>query len=250
MIVFRQDQIDAFQLRADADLERNLKARLLAAYPHIVQWHGNDAVSALVQRALVAARVMGCEDEQDLLRYIEVSALLGFGFAGDPQFGWVARCVAQCAAEPRGSKLSSLFENAVDYARRVYGGDFRHQIAAFRAFEACTMESLVLEAGRSSRDLRDQIERIFPQKASELGDAGLQDLARVALDACQSRQMATREGVIVMTVLMFVFGTGVFQDPLTGWAADAVEGTFGVERTESRLRQLFLSAVEAASRVR
>ena len=248
MIVFRKDQLDAFKSVAETDFERVLVRKLMEAFPRSNGWYGEPALAALARLGLERARKLGLDHEGDILRYLGVMLTLGSGFDSDPQLLWAARALSAPAGGPLPKRVEALWELARAYTARVLGADYRHYLSALRNLEGRTVESLIAVAGRSTRDLMMQLATLHPQKAAEVGESSMQDLARHAVEVCRPLEIATREGVVLMTILMFFFGVGLMSDPLTAWAPEALSAP-GSGAVEEKLGRLLAAAVQASGRM-
>jgi hypothetical protein len=248
MIVFRKDQLDAFRSAADADFERVLVQRLVESFPKTRDRFGEPTLGRLVRVGLERARAVGLDQEDDILRYIGVMLLLGSDFGDDPQLRWAAAALTLPAGALPRQRVAALWEQTRAYCGRVFGADNRIHSVALRALEGKSAETLIGTASRSSRDLLLLLAAMHPQKVQEIGESAIHDLTRFAVETCRQQEMLDRESVALLTVLMFLFGSGLMTDPLTAWAPQALDRTGNLNPAQ-RLAKLFEASLAAASRL-
>lgn len=248
MIIFRKDQLDAFNSVADTDFERILAGKLMELFPRSKRAYGEPALGLMVRGGLANARKLGLEREEDMLRYLGAVLLLGSGFDTDPQLRWAAAALLTPPGVPAPQRVAALWEQTRPYANRVNGADNRFYATALRSLEGKTVETLLSGASRSSRDLFMLLSTIHPQKVQEAGESAIHDLTRFAVESCRTWEILDRECVALMTVLMFLFGAGMMSDPLTAWAPETLKKS-GAVATERKLGLLLDAAALAAGRI-
>src|SRR3712207_2161506 len=84
MLVIRQKQMDALKADAVRQFAERMAAHLRRTFPDRFARTPEADLRARVRRSIDEAAGFGVESEQDLQTYLECGAVLGFGFAHDP----------------------------------------------------------------------------------------------------------------------------------------------------------------------
>jgi len=69
----------------------------------------------------------------------------------------------------------------------------------------------------------DQMNQIYPQKYSYLGDGALRMLIQEATDGAKGYQFSEARSVTLFIVLMFALGHGFANDPLFPWISHTLQ---------------------------
>jgi len=100
MLNIRQDQMFAFSdPLAESWTGRALKL-IAAHWPEVYRNTPHDTLRSRLRRTLRDARAAGIDEAADALRYLNVTMLLGVGFAASGQHPWAARILAARIAGP------------------------------------------------------------------------------------------------------------------------------------------------------
>jgi len=96
----------------------------------------------------------------------------------------------------------------------VMGADDGRFIGAAQRFVSRPADEWLAAAGRSQSDLLTYLAWLHPEKRAALPDETVAALVRQALDECRAIGMTERAGIVLCTVLAFLFGSGVLHDPV------------------------------------
>jgi len=113
MRVFSKVNVKTFQEHAIAHLEKVLPERCAQAGPQ--------SVRESVETAFQKARGYGLKTELDILRYLNLMYVLGFGFDTDSRYPWAHEILTDSTLAS-GSKASKLMAQA----HRVLAGSEKH----------------------------------------------------------------------------------------------------------------------------
>ncbi|MGH8666365.1 MAG: hypothetical protein ACREUX_19050 [Burkholderiales bacterium] len=239
MLVIRESQLAAFADASQAGFERRLRAGLAEPFPQCAARSNETALAALVRLGIEKAAAHGLEAEAEVQSYLHLMLLLGSHWEQDPQSAWAAAMLADAAHGTAAQRVGALWERAQAWRQRVMGeGDGQH-LAAVRYVLGRSVEELCKNPSRSQRDLLIQFAAVHSRKFAEVGEQGLYDLTRLAVEACKRFDLADRWAVVLMAQFMFLFGAGFLGDPLYAWAHEALTEAAGAgvdEKLERLLR--------------
>lgn len=89
MLTIRKDQIDALGALLREDFEQRALRRLCSAFPARVEaMRRNEDIAGAITRWIDEAFTFGIRDQQQVLRYLDYSLVLGAAFPHGPGFSW------------------------------------------------------------------------------------------------------------------------------------------------------------------
>ena len=173
---------------------------------------------AAIEESYRRGRLLGLEADGDQMMHLVAVAHLGMGFAADPQFAAMRAAAAQPGGEPPDL---TLFAGEIDRYRTDVAGDLADLRRPVRAFEAhfaradasdhepddaaacldLMRRAFPARTARMTPDMRDAFVEVGRAGALDLGLAGADLVAHVALALC--------------------LGTAFGTDPLHPWAGAA-----------------------------
>jgi hypothetical protein len=248
MLVIRESQLAAFADASRHGLERRLLAGIAREFPAAAARFGAPALQALVRLGIEKAGAHGLEAETDVQVYLWLMLLYGSHWEQDPQTAWAATALAAREGSPS-ERLGALWSRAQAWRQRVMGEADAEQTAALGYVLSRSVEDLCKSSSRSQRDLLMQFAAVHPRKFAEVGEAGLYDLTRLAVEACKRFDVADRWGVVLVAQLMFLLGAGFLGDPLYPWAQQALREARGAGVDEKLERLLQAARAHMGARV-
>lgn len=84
----------AFEDASWRDLERRAKQHLLSCFPNECEQLGEAGLEEFVRYGIKRARAHGFESEYDILRYLNLSVVLGSDFDEDESYPWAAEILS------------------------------------------------------------------------------------------------------------------------------------------------------------
>ncbi|MCJ7604147.1 MAG: hypothetical protein MUO63_21940, partial [Desulfobulbaceae bacterium] len=149
--------------------------------------------------------------------YLELMLLFGSHFDTDPQYPWATEILVNQDADSQMQRANRLYERVIDYRRKVAGPDDAYTFTALGKISVMARHPLLLSSGNFVSAMREQITRVYPQKAAYIGDVGLETLIHEGSDSARSHGFSTDRSVALLIVLMLAFGHGCDEDPLYPW---------------------------------
>ncbi|HKA43803.1 MAG TPA: hypothetical protein VKF40_17615 [Burkholderiales bacterium] len=222
MLIFREEQLRAFQSASQANFCRRLLRNVCEEFPDRLKIFGEPAISAMVSLGLDRAKARGLESEEAVMRHLGMMILFGSYWESDPQLPWVKQFLGPADAATA-ERMTQLWEQAKVVRQRIMGPDDGLYLAALRSIEGKTVEDLTKFASRSHRDLLIQIAAMYPRKFTEAGEAAFANCTRLAVEACRPFDLMDRWSVVLMVEFMLLFGAGFLNDPLYAWATEALK---------------------------
>lgn len=151
--------------------------------------------------------------------YLEMMLLFGSHFDTDPQYPWANEILSDHDSGSEMERAEQLYEKVLDYLEQVSGPDAANTRKALSELSVLAREPETLSANNLAADIRQEMTRVFPQKATYVGEEGIEALIREGIDEAQKYQFATVRGKALLVVLMFAFGHGCTDDLLYPWIA-------------------------------
>jgi len=94
--------------------------------------------------------------------------------------------------------------------------------------------------------IRELLVRLYPQKASAIGESAMKDLARVAIERSRARGAKTARSAVIQAIHMFFLGSDYDRDPCYPWAgatlANASNGP--IDQRYDRMHRLSLEYLD------
>lgn len=195
--------------------QRRLRAqRALQSFP---RWDGlldAQRVEHLLRVTDLRAAEHGLGCERGAALFAHLALRFGIDWDRDPQLGWSTASSDGSAAPAPVAAIAVLGDAVAAYRMRVTGADDARWVSAAQRFVGRPAEQWLVAAARSQADLQAHLAWLHPEKRAGVPDATLAALVRLALDDCRAIGMAERSGIVLATVLAFLFGSGVLRDPV------------------------------------
>lgn len=176
--------------------------------PTICKVLSDDQLRSFVRHTLERCKSWGFTWRGPVRTVIEMSFLFGSDFDTDPQFPWAGEILRSPGGQME--RATKLYHKTLAYQDAVSG--WAGQRALMRWWHSGS--SLQLAERSAAADMVLHMQNIFPEKADEVGELGLQQLAHSGI--IKARQLGMhdvkRQGFVVG--LMFGFGHGCIDDPL------------------------------------
>lgn len=237
MLVIRRSQMAACEEVAQRVFEQEMLAHLADFSPTLVKAVGDQQMRKAITFGTDRARGYGLTLRGPVRLYLELMLLFGSYFDTDPQYPWVTAILMDRNSFPEMHRAQQLYDKTMEYRIRVAGPDDAYTIGALDNISLVARYPLNLSGADFVAAMRDQIERIYPQKATYIGDAGLDALIHKGIAGAREQGFSTDRSVALLIVLMLAFGHGCGIDPLYPW----IGATLRDERVtdpEARARRL------------
>lgn len=215
--------------------------------PRLCKVAGEEAVRKVVENGLERAQKVGWDQQHLVQLYLELMFVLGSSFDGDPQYPWIQRYLVPSDIEDTHTRACHLFEEFADYQNSVFGPSDSLVLAALQRFGQWGGEELRPPIVDAQQRLLAVAQRLHPEKAAYLGPALTTSITEVASREAAARGLSSDMAVLVLSGLMFAFGSGVCTDPLYPWVSRVLNDPL-ITTPAARLQRLFQKTRLYASR--
>jgi hypothetical protein len=211
--------ISAMQFEALAEAigapQRRLRARrMLDAFPRFNGSLDVGRVEHLLRVTDARAGELGFGSERGSALFGCLGLRLGIDWDRDPQHAWARAALGTPEAQSPAEAIAALLAAVTAYRAKVMGSDDGRFVSAAQRFASRPAAQWLVAAGRSQADLLAHLAWLHPEKRASVPDETLAGLVRIALDDCRAIGMAERPGIVLVTVLCFLFGAGLLRDPV------------------------------------
>lgn len=218
VLTIRRTQMDAFKRAALSAAEQRLCHAVQAAFPHDANrlgWHGTCQLTRL---AIARAARHGVYRERDIFSYLASMMMLGALFDDDPQLAWSSDILE--SAKPPSMRMQTLYDAASDYLDRVGGRNNEYLVDMRSRMRSLCMDSYGDDSSLSN--IVSIMRALYPQKAACHDQAGLLRICELGREASLDHGLSTWRDTAIFSILIFVFGCGVLQDPQFPWVDKAL----------------------------
>ncbi len=215
MWTIRQDQTESFRQHHLQTFEDEMVEHCKQVAPVLCKLIGDGQVRLAVNRGIVQAQTYGFANRGPIRLFIELKLLFGSGFDTDPQYPWVSRTLS--ASDHEMVRAEELREKTLEYQKRVSGPDAANTYEALKKLPALARAPIPFSTQDRVPGMLREMARIFPQKASYLGESALQLLVSKGIAQSEALNFPTPRGELLLVALMFAFGHGCTADPLYPW---------------------------------
>ena len=189
--------------------------------PPLCEVLGEAQLRVALRRALRRAHGYGFTYRGPLRLFLEMIFLYGSDFDTDPQYPWAAMILR--SREDQMTRAERLFSKVLDYQHKVLGPDGANTRQALENLLALARRPFECSAEHFVTEMMNQMTAVFPQKAAEVGEAGLSALIEEGSAVARKYRFPTVRGEALVVLLMFGFGHGCAEDPLYPWIAHTLK---------------------------
>jgi hypothetical protein len=229
-----------------------MEVHLGLRFPEYVRVLGAELLREVIDVEIEHAANHGFAAESTVCQYIDLTFILGSGFATDPQLPWAAQILSVRAGENEFHSMERLADRAAVYLDQVAGP------------KNVYMRSAVTRLAAALRDLTSdsllvaqRFQVIYPEKWSAIGEVGVREILADAELKCASYGYSNEVATQICAALMLALGSSFDLDPKFPWArsrlstagtAANVAAPLSLYRDASTFLERWVSASEAASR--
>jgi len=109
MLKLRKEHLDAFEAQAISQFTMRVMAHVKEVWPAECGGLGEATVADLVRGGIQRAAVLGLASEHDVVRFVDLSFILGKDFETSPLAGWTRPVLSDRTLAP-GAKLDRLYQ--------------------------------------------------------------------------------------------------------------------------------------------
>jgi hypothetical protein len=115
MLTIRDEQMEALQEAAMRSFEQRMVLHLRQFFPEECRRAGEMRTLAAIRQGVQRAQAYGIESEIDVVRYIDISVVLGLDFDSGKRYPW-ARQILEDGEMDGSEKINALLDT-MDYMR-------------------------------------------------------------------------------------------------------------------------------------
>ncbi|HUR44657.1 MAG TPA: hypothetical protein VMZ27_02185 [Candidatus Saccharimonadales bacterium] len=113
MFKFRKEHLDAFEAQAVAQFTARVLGHVKAVWAAETGELGDAAVLESVQSAIKRAGILGLSAEYDVVRFVDLTFILGKDFESNPLSAWTRPLIADRSMTPT-AKMDRLYQRMED----------------------------------------------------------------------------------------------------------------------------------------
>ncbi|HZF47778.1 MAG TPA: hypothetical protein VE093_03960 [Polyangiaceae bacterium] len=178
---------------------------------------GDDWLRRAVRLGIERAAAYGVTNPGLLKSYIELMMMFGAAFDVDPLYPWAAEVLCDPGLTDEVVRMKRLYDATLRYLDAVSDPEQQPPIQALRNLVQFLGEGVPPAALRDEQTAIETLARIYPQRCAHLGEARLRQFVRLGPGAAARYDVATDQGLVVVTGMMFGIGWGFADDPLWPW---------------------------------
>lgn len=236
MLIIRPDQMKALREASLESFRSRITRHLTVLFPIICGSLTSRELRKAIDVGLERSDARDFHSEIAVSQYIELMFLLGSGFDIDDQLPWAAEVLADPQLDSENERIDRLYSLATEYLVLVVGPKKEYVRAA--AERLATSSEAVVAGGTLEQALRDA----YPEKATIIGEEGLNRLVEDADNKAQHYGLRSPEATRLMGLLMFMLGSSFDVDPKFPWAAQHLQSDFRKQETTA-LRNVYRHAM-------
>lgn len=218
MIQFHQKQFH--EMSRSLELEQfvdDMVVHLHEFSPRHAEVVGDDWLRQTARLGIEQAAVYGITNPGLLKSYVELMTTFGAAFDVDPLYPWAGEILRDATIVGEVARMERLYAATLRYLDAVSDPEQEAPVQALRNLALFLGEGVPPQALRDEKAAVDALTRIYPQRCAYLGRARLRDFVRLGSGAATRCDVATDQGIVVVTGMMFGIGWGFADDPLWPW---------------------------------
>ena len=241
MLVIRNHQMEVFAREARTRFEAELTVLFLATYPREArQAGGMEQFGRVLGSSIKRALSLGFTSEKQVTLFVGLTLMLGHDFHADPQLPWAWQITAP------GNKsilIDAVYDAAVAYLTATAGQDSEYVVRALlRIRDYNLYEAPESEGEAFVEDVLQLLLKFCPEKYAYQGGDLNRKLIAYGQQTARGYGITDNRGVLLLTTLMFMLGSGVDHDPLHPWASAALHDPAAPDQS-TRIDLLYRAAM-------
>lgn len=213
----RDDQVETMRQQAAQKFETELEGYIEELVRGRPGFSPGSSIHEVVSRAMEASVKYGFTTRGSIRLYAELMLLLGCGFDTDPLFPWAPKVLLNRYAGDSAGRAEQLHKETLQYLAAVAGEE---EALYVRALETAALFGIEPCDSASAR-ISDSLRALYRERCDAAGEYGLasfsSEVAAAAAKAGNDPLTAAS-----LSLLMFLFGHRVFEDPLHPWVRTAL----------------------------
>jgi hypothetical protein len=116
MLIVRAEQLRVLREAREAAFFRDLEAHVRRHFPAVAESQSEESLRRSIRAAAARAASFGLEKPADLCRYVNIAAVLGWGFHAAPEHAWIVALLGDASIPSASHRLRLAGE---ELARRM-----------------------------------------------------------------------------------------------------------------------------------
>jgi hypothetical protein len=219
MIRIDEEQMGAMAQALGLDrFEDEMVVHLHGFSPRHCELIGEGCMRRAIRLGIDRARAYGVINPGLLRFYIELMFMFGSMFDTDPVLPWAGEVLRKPDLLGEVTRMERLHEAMLRYLDDVGGPRRSFDVQALRGLKQTLGNQLNTVEISGEREVLGTLAWIHPRRCAYLGEPPLQEFLRQGVDVAARYDVATNQGIALVTGTMFVLGHGFAEDPLCPWA--------------------------------
>jgi len=221
--------------------EDEMVAHIKKFFPKYYKVYGEALVRKVIQYGVERAEKHGFETKRDTPLFIDLMLLLGSHFDEDIQYPWVAKVLDDKFITKPIARADELYDTAIRFLDETAGKKNEYFVGALLRIREISLEDV---SNKPSPDVTSRLagllRDIWPQKVNKLGRYITDQLIELAIQFAQKYNITSEQGLTVISVLMFMLGSGFDSDPQFPWVARVLNdetSTSPIEKTNQLYKE-------------
>jgi hypothetical protein len=223
-VLIRREQAEELRKLPLQVFEDEMVAHLADFSPPLFNVIKEDQMRVAVRFGIERAGECGFTLRGPIRLYLELMLLFGSHFDNDPQYPWAGEIVHDDSGVEM-ERAERLHRQTIEYQEKVSGADGVNTRQALGELATLGKNSVAVSAASLVEDIYREMNRVFPQKAKFIGEAGLKTLINEGRAAAEKHNFRSAREQTLMVVLMYAFGHGCSADPLYPWISRTLNDT-------------------------
>lgn len=217
MLNIRPEQSDALREYALEQYIESTAHQFQEHLPGPAIMAGDKPLRKMIRLGVERAAVHNITAECNVVMYTSIMLLCGSYFDEDRQYRWAHGILKDSRITNEGDRAERIYDAGAAYWNEVVG---ENNIALIKDAVRASEEPLEDYARLTPAELADRLRKAWPRKAAVIGEAGLRDLLTDGQRLASKYGLTGRSDQVVVTRLMYAFGSGFDRDPIYAWAGE------------------------------
>lgn len=213
----------ALEVAATKHFEGEMLEHLAVFAPRLYEIDGEEIFREIIRLGIQRAKNYRFTMRGPVRFFIESMFTLGCDFDTDPQYPWCHGILRNIEDPDEIIRSDHLFDVMNDYLDAAAGADNRYALFALQKLNHTGPHLLGTVTADHKSALLEKMAEFYPEKTQRVGKESLLRLIGEAETAARIHAMESKNGVVLICLLMFMFGHGVTHDPLYPWVKKTLE---------------------------
>lgn len=248
MLRIKREQMNALEAVAMKHFEDEMLERMAVFAPRLYEIYGEKIFREVIRQGIQRAKAHRFTMRGPVQFYIETMFTLGCDFDSDPQYPWCREILEDVEVQDELVRADHLFDMMNDYLDAAVGVDSQYVVIALKRLNSIGPNILNMLTADIKGSLLAGLEEFYPEKTQMVGKKSLSRLIEEGFAVAKKHGIDSKKGSALISILMFMFGHGVIDDPLYPWIKNTLEDPSILDQ-ESRVDKLAFKTRTYASAV-